>query len=394
MESNTNDQGIKTSNMSVDDLLKVGLEAEKIHDDADLEVPLSTQVLNFLNDFRSFAWVLLFYVMNIFIWQAFEPEWDFMQCIYFITTSLTTVGYGDFSPSHDTGRLYCIFFLLLGLTSVSSVLTGVVDRFLYDMEVYFIGNVEKKVARTSLDDEEHSKTNEFYRYRKIIFSIIIVIICVTVGTIFMAVTHNWTFLRALYWSIVTSLTVGYGDLSFRHDPGTLAFITIYILISTLSVAVALGNFVEVSVEIQDEKERKRLMDNLDIMDILRDEKYGCGAATTTDGKGTSSKGLQTISKLDFMLFMMEKIHGLDKEADIDLLSKFDELDANGNGALDGHDILTFAEAMNVKKEKRKKKEVEIQNESFYKKVKSLWQSEVKISPTAETTEKAKESDMA
>lgn len=215
-----------------------------------------------------------------------------MQCIYFITASLTTVGYGDISPEDDAGRLYCIFFLLFGLACVTSVATGIADRLLYRLEVFLIGEVKIEKSKTSLDADEHMTANEFYRYRKIIFSMGIVIISISVGTIFMAVTHGWSFIQAFYWSIVTSLTVGYGDVDFWHDDATLAFVTVYILISTLSVAVALGNFVEVSVEIADEIERKKLMDSLDIMDILRDSRYGYGDLSEL-AKPHLNKAIQT-----------------------------------------------------------------------------------------------------
>lgn len=408
------------------ELLKAGMMAEKIHDGTDKPKSTWQKVLDFLEYYKLIIWVVLFYAVHVFIWQAFEPQWTLMQCIYFITASLTTVGYGDISPADDHGRLYCIFFLLFGLAAVTSVATGLADRFLYHVEVMCIGHVEvaKVKTKTNLDDEEHLTTNEFYRYRKIVFSIVVVLIAAGIGTIFMCVTHKWTFLQALYWSFVTSLTVGYGDVDFWHDPGTLAFVTVYILTSTLSVAVALGNFVEVSVEIEEENERKRLMDTLDIMDILRDEKYGYGdlqelisvhdkktkilhsheyitpnyevlhheehnvdsykhaitAMTTEDAQG--NKHFRNISKLDFMLFMMEKIFGLDRETDIDpLLQKFDELDANKSNDLDLEDIVAFAEAMNAKKAKRRDKENERKNESYYKRVQNFFRSAAQIIPT-------------
>ena len=55
------------------------------------------KLLDVLWDARYVFWVILFYVVNVFIWQAFHPDWSTMQSIYFITASLTTVGYGKYA---------------------------------------------------------------------------------------------------------------------------------------------------------------------------------------------------------------------------------------------------------------------------------------------------------
>ena len=56
----------------------------------------------------------------------------------------------------------------------------------------------------------------------------------------MAVMHNWSFVEALYFSFVTSLTVGYGDQNWNGDPAPL-FISCYMMVSTMAISVAIQN---------------------------------------------------------------------------------------------------------------------------------------------------------
>ncbi len=41
--------------------------------------------------------------------------WTLFQSLYFSVITLTTVGYGDFSPDTFAGRLFTIFYVLAGV---------------------------------------------------------------------------------------------------------------------------------------------------------------------------------------------------------------------------------------------------------------------------------------
>lgn len=41
--------------------------------------------------------------------------WSWVDSIYFSVITLTTVGYGDFSPQTDAGKLFTIFYIIIGL---------------------------------------------------------------------------------------------------------------------------------------------------------------------------------------------------------------------------------------------------------------------------------------
>jgi hypothetical protein len=42
-------------------------------------------------------------------------HWSWLNSFYFCTTTLTTVGYGDLTPKTDAGKLFDIFYVLIGI---------------------------------------------------------------------------------------------------------------------------------------------------------------------------------------------------------------------------------------------------------------------------------------
>ena len=215
---------------------------------------------------------------------------------------------------------------------------------------------------------EHFRPNAFIRYRKIIYSACIIFVTISSGVIYMMITHDWDFITSLYWCVVTATTVGYGDVDYEHDELTLLFASFYMLLSTMAVAVALSNFVKISREVEEEVHQRTHLDGVDVMDLLRDPKYGFTTLykRVHDREMTvSTKGLANplkrnphlhlgkISKLDFVLFMIEKLHDLDREGDINpILKKFDDHDRKGTGFLEVQELLMFSEAVARKRQLR------------------------------------------
>lgn len=46
--------------------------------------------------------------------------WSLLDAYYFTIITLTTIGYGDFSPQTNLGKIFTIFYVLIGLGIISS----------------------------------------------------------------------------------------------------------------------------------------------------------------------------------------------------------------------------------------------------------------------------------
>jgi len=71
-------------------------------------------------EFRGLFWsVLAFLFLGTLFYRAIE-EWSWIDSFYFTVITLTTVGYGDFSPQTDIGKLFTVIYIIMGLGMLSS----------------------------------------------------------------------------------------------------------------------------------------------------------------------------------------------------------------------------------------------------------------------------------
>lgn len=82
----------------------------------------------FTDVYSNFSWTAfsvfwLYYLLGVFLSKMFESAWTWTDCFYFTAVTLSTVGYGDFSPSTGAFKVIWSFYMVGGLCFVASLLT-------------------------------------------------------------------------------------------------------------------------------------------------------------------------------------------------------------------------------------------------------------------------------
>jgi voltage-gated potassium channel len=65
---------------------------------------------------------------TLFYWR-FE-DWTIVEAFYFCIVTLTTVGYGDLSPTTDATRIFTVIYILTGFGVLVALLTSVAQQYL------------------------------------------------------------------------------------------------------------------------------------------------------------------------------------------------------------------------------------------------------------------------
>jgi voltage-gated potassium channel len=79
-------------------------------------------------DFRNlFIWLAVIVVLGSWFYMRVE-HWTFLDALYFSITTLATVGFGDLTPHTAIGKIFTIFYILVGIGVLSGFIVLLAER--------------------------------------------------------------------------------------------------------------------------------------------------------------------------------------------------------------------------------------------------------------------------
>mmetsp|Transcript_32092 Transcript_32092/g.84521 ORF Transcript_32092/g.84521 Transcript_32092/m.84521 type:complete len:322 (+) Transcript_32092:87-1052(+) len=214
--------------------------------------------------YRKAFTVVLYYVVGCGVFCSVE-QWSILKSCYFITVTVTTVGYGDVAPETAGGKVFGIFYILFGLAFIVNIVTGIAAD--------IIEEAHRQAAKTTMsgvteDNEEEEENLHKKHIRSVVVSLSMIFVCMITGAAYFWLSGEFHALDAVWWSMCTMTTVGYGDLSLHRKPASIWFSIFFIIVSVFMVASAIGNVGAVFDDIAREKKEADLLERLDF-DMLK-----------------------------------------------------------------------------------------------------------------------------
>lgn len=108
-------------------------------------MPLHQQLARLTHFSKSVLSDILFYGLVIFtlliicgaaLFYHHVEGWNWIDAFYFSVITLSTVGYGDFSPHTVAGKLFTIFYLLIGLGLFVSVTANLGSHLYHSLRLH------------------------------------------------------------------------------------------------------------------------------------------------------------------------------------------------------------------------------------------------------------------
>jgi voltage-gated potassium channel len=93
--------------------------------------------------------VFLILLIGTIFYSHFE-QWSLLNAVYFCVITLTTVGYGDYIPHNDIGKIFTIFYVIVGigifLGFVNLVARHATKQYRHQSDIY-LEHTEKIIER-------------------------------------------------------------------------------------------------------------------------------------------------------------------------------------------------------------------------------------------------------
>ncbi|KAM6973292.1 potassium channel subfamily K member 17-like [Aplochiton taeniatus] len=133
--------------------------------------------------------------------------WKFTSSAVFAATVVTTIGYGNISPSTTYGQIFCVFFALIGIP-LNLVVLNRVGKYMLAIEGSACDFVERKTNR---------KKCSRYLIRLVSYLSGAGLFFILPMMVF-KYNEGWTYAQAIYFCFITLSTIGFGDYVADNNP--------------------------------------------------------------------------------------------------------------------------------------------------------------------------------
>ena len=300
-----------------------------------------------------------------------EPSWSVLDAVYFSSVCLSTIGYGDLVPSTNGGKIFAAIFGMSGILLWSAAIVSVGTR-LVQSETKF---AEKKLRvaqknaflefyeqhmphilrRKDLDQDEKGEEDEdesassnsentswplatpmppqkaqngmlqnCLKWFRLVRSLIRPLLVMLSGGTLIGRLEGWNLCDSLYFSLITSSTIGFGDFS----PSTVAGRALAILLIPFLLAAAGDFFARVGVFVIRDRGQKLFASTAERAEWLTPEQAD-EMDLNHDGK---------VSKSEYILYMLLELGVVNPEESQLLGEQFERFDVFGSGYIEGEDL--------------------------------------------------------
>uniref|UniRef100_A0A4W6EP09 Potassium channel, subfamily K, member 15 n=1 Tax=Lates calcarifer TaxID=8187 RepID=A0A4W6EP09_LATCA len=152
-------------------------------------------------------------------------QWKFAGSFYFAITVITTIGYGHAAPGTDAGKVFCMFYAVLGIPLTLVMFQSLGER----MNTFVRYLLHKAKQCMGFRRTEVSMEN------MVLVGFLSCIGTLCVGAAAFSHFEGWSFFHAYYYCFITLTTIGFGDFVALQKKEDLQEKTPYVAFSFMYI---------------------------------------------------------------------------------------------------------------------------------------------------------------
>ncbi|XP_031626941.1 potassium channel subfamily K member 9 isoform X3 [Contarinia nasturtii] len=156
----------------------------------------------------------------------YTQKWTIVQAIFFSSTILTTIGYGNLYPTTTSGRGFCMLFALIGIPFTLTVIADLGRVFA--TAVSALGKKLPSLTKCFKVDTDSTSSDKKWLYA--LASVFFLGFYLACGALMLQMwEEKWGFFEGFYFCFITMTTIGLGDL-VPQKADYMLLCTLYILL--------------------------------------------------------------------------------------------------------------------------------------------------------------------
>mmetsp|Transcript_24192 Transcript_24192/g.60562 ORF Transcript_24192/g.60562 Transcript_24192/m.60562 type:complete len:322 (-) Transcript_24192:150-1115(-) len=236
--------------------------------------------------------------------------------LYFVIITVTTIGYGDVSPTTRGGKIFCVFYMYCAIAVIGFVLG--------EIGSHLVERSARRLIKRHLKKKDPMaifKKKKEAIISKVIVSFVLIIAANLFGVIFLVYAEEFDFTDAFYFAGYTLTTVGYGDLALPENARIfmIFYAFIGVAVTTTSIATLANAYVELKSITAMRKGLNQVVDKHSLQEM--DE--------NNDGM---------VDRGEFLRYMLQHLQLVDRAMLERIDAQFKTLDKDDNGLLEVEDL--------------------------------------------------------
>jgi potassium channel subfamily K len=261
-------------------------------------------------------------------------KWPVVDSLFFATVTFTTVGYGDITPSTDSGRLFTCCFALYGI-GILSTLIGIISQAVLEMGHDEMEKIKHRHTKRimgmfstsdkdgSVEEEGEPEKTLCREYFEVAVLEAPLVALVLIVTILLGLPEGRSIISSIYFSVISATTIGYGDFyptSTIRKLYAIFFLPFQVAVFGEVLSRIAGVYMARKARETEQAFLRRdlTLRDLQVMDVDKDNKVTYG---------------------EFLSFMLVALEKVEKSQVDEIRTIFESLDIDSNGFLEKNDLV-------------------------------------------------------